>query len=65
MGTIKPEISSHLLKMKLNTLKQKIRRKIITPETAARELYEDCATHEDLYMKDLHVIFKSVKKQAH
>jgi len=64
MGTLDPPIASHLFKIKLNTLRQKVRRKMTNPRDAAKELYEDCRIHEDIYKKDLHHIFKTQKNTS-
>ena len=63
-GVFEPRLSSHLLKIKLHTLRQKVKRKMMTPAAAARELYDDCAVHEDIYRKDLHTIFQKEKKES-
>lgn len=65
MGNIDPRISSHLLKIKVNTLRQKVRRKMVSAEEAASELYEDCKKHQDIYQNDLHLIFKKQKNKTH
>jgi hypothetical protein len=57
-GSIDPPLSSHLLKIRLSTLRKKVRLKLITREEAARELYKDCLSHEDIYRNDLYVIFR-------
>jgi hypothetical protein len=63
MGTIEPPIVSHLLKIKLYALRQKVKRKIISPKEARRALYEDCKINQDLYRRDLHQIFRrEIKK---
>ena len=63
-GSVNPQIHSHLLKIKIATLKQKVKRKMITPEEAVRELYGDCVRHQDIYQKDLHQIFKKEKNRS-
>jgi hypothetical protein len=58
MGSFDPPISSHLLKIRINTLRKKVKRKLVTPETAVNELYDDCKKHQDIYKNDLFTIFK-------
>lgn len=63
MGIIDPPIASHLLKIKLHALRQKVKRKIIMPKAAIKELYDDCKANQDIYRKDLHQIFKTETKK--
>lgn len=56
-GKLTPHLTSHLLKIKLNTLRQKLKRKMISLEDAILDLHHDCELNEDIYMNDLHKIF--------
>jgi hypothetical protein len=57
-GTIEPRISSHALRIKLNTIKRKVIKGTLSPESGVMELFVECKTHLDLYRNDLHYIFK-------
>lgn len=57
MGTLDPPITSHLLKIRLNTLRKKVKRKMISSDEAVLELYNDCMSYQDIYRNDLHTIF--------
>lgn len=63
-GKLNPFLTSHLLKIKLNTLRQKIRHKMISLEDAVKDLHHDCELHEDIYMKDLHKIFTQERQNV-
>jgi hypothetical protein len=58
MDSKESNVRSHLLKIKLNTLRRKVKHKLVTPEEAVMELYEDCTRHYDIYKTDLHNLFQ-------
>jgi hypothetical protein len=54
-------IKSHLLRIKLNALRRKVKHKLISPEEAIKELYDDCSRHSDIYRTDLYNLFQQLK----
>jgi hypothetical protein len=58
-GTLRPRISSHSLKMKIDAIKRKTRTGNLTLDKAIEELYRECSNHYDLYKHDLFHIFKT------
>ncbi len=62
-GTINPKISSHSLRIKLNSIRRKVASGLLSPDNAALELFVECKTHLSLYRNDLHHIFKKEQTQ--
>ncbi|MBN1598526.1 MAG: hypothetical protein JW894_09550 [Bacteroidales bacterium] len=58
LETGKYNISSHLLKMKLNAIKKRLNLGALSLEQAINELYKECADNPDLYQNDIYQIFK-------
>ena len=58
-GSIEPNLSSRLLKIKISILRRKVNRGLITAAEAVKELMKDCEEHYDLYRQDLQAIFKN------
>ncbi len=63
-GSIEPNLTSRLLKIKISVLRRKVNRGLITAEEAVKELMKECEKHYDLYRQDLQVIFKNKKESA-
>lgn len=62
-GAIEPRITSRLLKIKLNILRRKVSRGLLSPQKAIQELYSDCKKNWDLYKQDILIIFNKYKKE--
>ena len=60
-----PPVSSHLLKIKINTLRRKVQHNFISADEAVKELYLDCKMHENIYKKDLYKIFENEQVDSH
>ncbi|MGD2034863.1 MAG: hypothetical protein PVF73_07400 [Bacteroidales bacterium] len=52
-----PEIRNHSMRLKLNAVKRKIKTGRITPEEGAKEFFNECNNHYELYRSDLLRIF--------
>jgi hypothetical protein len=59
-GSFNIETMSHSLKIKINTVRKKIRTNQLTVEDATEEIYDYCMNHYDLFKNDLFKIFKKV-----
>lgn len=57
-GSIDPRISSHSLKIKLNSIRKNVVQGTMSTDNAVMDLFVECKTHFDLYRNDLHHIFK-------
>ncbi|MBN1953093.1 MAG: hypothetical protein JW801_17950 [Bacteroidales bacterium] len=64
LGKIDPAVTSHLFKIKLITLRQRLKRGQTKLEDAVQELHMDCSLHEDIYRNDLLKIFQNKHKNA-
>jgi hypothetical protein len=57
VGSIKPKIISHSLRLKINKYQKEIKAGKITVEEAINQLYQECKDHYKLYKNDLYQIF--------
>jgi hypothetical protein len=62
MATLDPAITSRLFKIKLNILRRKVKRGMISTKNAVEELFKDCEKHYDLFRQDLELIFRRKKE---
>jgi len=57
LNPVNPKLLSHSFKLKLQSVKRKIKAGILTQDQGIKELYHECQVHYDLYKSDLHTIF--------
>lgn len=59
VGSIKPKIISHSLRLKINKYQKEIKSGRLTADDAVDLLYQECKDHYNLYKNDLYQIFHS------
>ena len=57
VGSIKPKILSHSLKLKIYKYQKDIKSGKITVEQAVEQLHQECQDHYNIYKNDLYQIF--------
>lgn len=57
VGSIKPKILSHSLRLKIDKYRKEIKSGRLTPEEAVDRLHKECKDHYKIYKNDLYQIF--------
>ncbi len=63
-GSLKPKLTSPLLKIKISIFRRKVNRGMLTTKQAITELMKDCEKNYELYRQDLHQIFRNKKEES-
>lgn len=57
VGSIKPKIISHSLRLKINKFRTEIKMGRLTTDEAIELLHKECKDHYNIYKNDLYQIF--------